>query len=219
MEHLGRKAAALLAPLALVVALVIPSMASAAVENPGFWAEGGVRLANGVKKAITFSGNLKLNGELGSVECPVTGTDTIENVKTAGKAGETPAHDSIKPFTISTPCVTGGLLAACTVEKAEAVGLPWATFGYFDASGKRRLEIQGVHFKNTFKSGCLVSSIEAGPGTLDAFLLPATSGGITGVEFTAASGSLPTTPNIGSVTISGSVTVSPSAKYELVAGF
>lgn len=219
MSHVPKKVLAFIAPLALVIGLVVPSMASAAVENPGHWTEGGVRLANGVPKAIAFKGKLKLVGELGSVECPVSGTDTIENVKTAEKAGETPAHDSIKPFTIELPCVTTGLLAGCTVEKAEAIGIPWATFGYFDNTGRPRLEIQGVHFKNTFKAGCIVGSIEAGPGTLDAFLLRAAGGGITGVEFTAASGSLATTPNIGPVTIAGTVTVSPSATYDLAAGF
>lgn len=200
-------------------ATALPAVASAAVESPAHWAEGGTRLANGVKKAITFSGKLRVNWELGSIECPVSGTDTIENVKTAGKKGETSARGSVTEFTFNTPCVTGGLLAGCTVENMHASSLPWQTPGYIDSAGKRRLELQGIEFENQFKSGCIISvPITFGPGTLDAFLTPVVSGGITHIEFTAASGTLATTPNIGSISLSGAVGVTPSAKYELVPG-
>jgi len=214
MKHLGRKAFAIFAPLALFAALLVgPSMASAHVVNPAHWTKNGKRLTGSA--SLGLSGRLTLGGALGSVSCNTSGTDVIHNAEEEG----TSAQDEVTVFNISSSgCATTGALAGCTVTEAKAEGLPWRTYGYFDAEGNPRVEIDGVRFTDVFAGAeCPLPGVTAS-GSLDAYLVLNASGEITGVEFRTTSGTLTTEPEIGPVTITGTEAVSPSGTYDLDPG-
>lgn len=205
MAHMKRIALAVaMGAVALIV--LVPAAASAEVGAPGHWNVNEERLEEGVEETVTFEGHLGIAYFLGGAECNMRGTVEIWD----DEAGTTTADGQLTEFEIETApqeCETTGLLGACEVASAGVKNLNWPTEASF-IGGAGSVEINNVTFTNTFKSGCIISNLEVGGlgQDLNGTLESDSEGCINAITFNDA-GPLTTSPNIGTVSLSGSLGV------------
>jgi hypothetical protein len=157
----------LLGSLAVVVALaalVVPAAASATV-----WKDGGTTVTKAFEMGLTGAQNYEVESSAGGVQCNEhitlafngTSTTTISKFENKG-------------------CTTFGTYVKCTVQTAEAIGLPWAV-----TLGTSTLTVTGMHLKHTFKAGCAKGEINQ---SLNMTLTPDSTTKIGSLDFFGTSG-------------------------------
>ncbi|HEX5928824.1 MAG TPA: hypothetical protein VFY48_05470 [Solirubrobacterales bacterium] len=108
-------AAAVLGVLAVVI------LAPAALGNN--WKHHGEEITQ--NKQITMTGQVKVQGQLGSVECQVTAQmSLLSGTTTAVMTKFEPDLDEAGS-TVTQKCKTGGGLAFCQIHAVQPVALPW----------------------------------------------------------------------------------------------
>jgi hypothetical protein len=200
---------------ALAVAFAVPAVASAynwtseGVElNPAQlkWTEGGEILGS-KGGTLTLEGPLRLDGELGVVECPMTAVVSLDPYG----AG---AHLKELKASVAGCKVSGLLKAICSkgVGSVSASGLP-ADVSLIDEGASRRMWISSelvltYRFVNSYGGECAV--VEYGPAEME----EVTAGLNSSESISSVTWSGEMADNLGgSNKVSGTMTASPSGKY------
>ena len=158
----------LLGSLMVVVALaalVLPAAASAAV-----WKKGGTTVTSSFELGLTGAQNYETESSAGGTQCN-------EHMTMAYNA--TTKATTITKFE-NKGCTTFGTYAKCTVQTAEAIGLPWSV-----TLNATTLTVTNMHLKHTFKTGCAKPEINQ---TLNMTLTPDSTSAISSLEFFGSSG-------------------------------
>ena len=203
-----RKKMMILATMAAsLVAFAAPSMANAT----GVWTDGTVPVEG--EEEITFSGTAAFTG-IGGVSCASHSSTTL----TEGSTGD------VDTFTVANPagCTTSGALAGCTVTSVESTytkhtvegvttPTPWIAHTTTDA-----ITITHVHIDNTLHGAfCPYHEITL---TGDVIATPNNKHAASSVTLSNTAGALKayngtTGAEIGNVTASGTLNVSPAGTY------